>query len=354
MLRKIKLGALTVAQAIGMNSMLLASRWRQQRLAILCYHGLALTDEHLWRPPLYISEGMFRDRMRRLQRMGCNVLPLGEALSRLRGGTLPPKAVAITFDDGGYDFYAKAFPILREFGFPATVYLTTLYCVFNRPVFNVMVSYLLWKARGKMLEWPEIFGAPIELGEDGTGNAENAIRNWARERDLSDEQKDELLRQLADKLGLDYTRICADRVLHLMTPEEARAVAKAGIDLQLHTHGHRTPRVREPFLREIEENRKIIEKLSSAEAVDFCYPCGVFLPEHLPFLREAGVRSATTCEPGLASQEDDSLLLPRILDVGGMTGLEFESCISGLAGFLPRRSRENLENATLEEISPSK
>jgi hypothetical protein len=36
-----------------------------------------------------------------------------------------------------------------------------------------------------------------------------------------------------------------------------------------------------------------------------------------------------------------------------MTPLEFESWISGLASFLPRRSRENIESATLEEISPS-
>jgi peptidoglycan/xylan/chitin deacetylase (PgdA/CDA1 family) len=354
MLRKSKLGVLGIAKAAGVNSLVLASRWRQERLAILCYHGLSLTDEHLWRPPLYISEDMFRGRMRRLQRLGCSVLRLGEALQRLREGTLPAKAVAMTFDDGGYDFYAKAFPILREFGFPATVYLTTSYCVFNRPVFNVMVSYLLWKGRGKTLEWPEIPGASIELDGDGSGKAENAIRNWAREQGLSDEQKDELLERLAEKLGLDYARICADRVLHLMTPEEGATVAKAGIDLQLHTHRHRTPRVREPFLWEIEENRKIVEKLSSVAATDFCYPCGVFLPEHLPFLREAGVRSATTCEPGLASREDDLLLLPRVLDVGGMTGLEFESWVSGLASFLPRRSRENLENATLEEISPSK
>jgi len=352
MLRKAKLGVLAAAKATGINSMVLKSRWRQQRLAILCYHGLSLTDEHLWRPSLYISEDVFRDRMQRLKQMDCNILPLGEALERLRNGSLPPRAVVITFDDGGFDFYAKAFPILQEFRFPATVYLTTSYSVFNRPVFNVMVSYLLWKARGKVLEWPEILGR-IELDSSGIAEAEDAIRRWARERKLSDQEKDDLLRELASRLGVDHARLCADRVLHLMRADEARAVAVAGIDLQLHTHGHRTPTVREPFLREIEENRKIVEELGSAPALDFCYPCGVFLPQHLPFLREAGVRSATTCEPGLASREDDPLLLPRILDVGGMTPLEFESWISGLASFLPRRSRENLESATLEEISPS-
>ena len=291
--------------------------------------------------------------MRRLRDLGCNVLPLGEALSRLQQGTLPPKAVAITFDDGGFDFYAKAFPILREFGFPATVYLTTSYCVFNRPVFNVMVSYLLWRSREQVLSWPEIFAEPVQLDAAGKSRVEETIRRLAREQALSDEQKDDLLRKLAGKVGLDYGQLCAQRVLHLMTPLEAKAVADAGMDLQLHTHRHRTPRVREPFLREIEENRSIVQELSSAPAADFCYPCGVFLPEHFSFLREAGIRSATTCEGGLASRTDDFLRLPRVVDVGGMTAVEFESWISGLAVFLPRRSRVNLEDATLEEISPT-
>jgi peptidoglycan/xylan/chitin deacetylase (PgdA/CDA1 family) len=291
--------------------------------------------------------------MRFLHYSDCNVLPLEEALKRLSEGTLPPKAIALTFDDGGFDFYARAFPILQEFRFPATVYLTTSYCIFNRPVFNVMVSYLLWKARGRKLVWEGVLPQPLELNGARRNDAETLIRKHAREQRLSDDQKDALLQSLSDRLGLDYSQFCADRVLHLMTPEEVTAIAEAGIDIQLHTHRHQSPRVRSSFLREIEENRKVIQELSSKPAIDFCYPCGVCRPEHLQFLREAGIRSATTCEDGLASPKDNPLLLPRIADMGGMTSLEFETSISGLAGFLPRRRLGGLDGTTLEEISPT-
>lgn len=72
------------------------------------------------------------------------MLPLSEAVDRLQSRSLPPRAVTITFDDGFQDFYSVAYPIIESFGFPVTLYLSTYYVEYNRPVFDVMCSYLLW------------------------------------------------------------------------------------------------------------------------------------------------------------------------------------------------------------------
>ena len=111
-LRSIKLSVLRGLRDSGVFALVARSGWRRSQLLILCYHGISLRDEHLWNPGLYISRDEFSGRMDLIRSGGCNVLPLGEALNRLSAGELPPRAVAITFDDGFFDFCAVARPIL--------------------------------------------------------------------------------------------------------------------------------------------------------------------------------------------------------------------------------------------------
>ncbi len=349
----LKLIALRMAANLGLTSLLLESRWRQERLLILCYHGISLEDEHEWGPALYLPQALFRERMEALHRTNCAVLPLGEALRRLYSRTLPGKAVAITFDDGGYDFYRVAYPILREYSFPATLYLTTYYTLHNRPVFDVMLSYLLWKGRERRLSCKAYLPDAVTLNEPGQRVAVcRKLRNHARRAGLSAAQKDDLLAAIAGSLDIDYEGLCRKRILHLINLDEARELAAGGVDIQLHTHRHRVSRKRELFLKEIEDNRHYISMVSQNPAIHFCYPGGFHLPEFEEVLRAAGVESATTCKLDLAHWRSNPFFLPRLLDVSGLTATEFTAWVSGLAGFLPRRAQALNESQLLEYMPP--
>ena len=353
MLRSLKLLVLRMANAGGISALVMRSAWRRERLLILCYHGVSTDDEHLWNPGLYMPPELLRKRFQCIRDSGCNVLTLNDALERLYAGTLPERSVTITFDDGMHDFHQKAFPALREFGYPATVYLTTYYSEFNRPVFDVMCGYLLWKGSGRTLDWPEIMHRTVTLDDAGRGKATAAVKGYARRENLSGAQKDELLATLAKKLGIDYEALCARRLLHVMTAAEVAEVARGGIAVELHTHRHRVSNHREKLEREISDNRTRIVALSSNEARHFCYPGGFHLPEFPGWLREFDVISGTTCEPGIASRGSDPLLLPRLVDTTMFTETEFAAWLSGLASMLPRRPHVMSEGQLMEELVDS-
>ena len=340
MLRKVKLATIRVLHGSGVFELVANSRWRRERLLILCYHGTSLEDEHLWRPALYMRPELLRERLTALKQGRYAVLPLDEALHRLRAGTLPARSVALTFDDGTYDFYRQAHPILQEFGVPATVYLTTYYALCERPIFNLICSYMLWKRRGQVLsDAPEIgLEGPLDLRtEAGRHQVVRRLIERAEREDLTGVQKDDLAARLGHFLGIDYAALKAKRILQLMNVNEVRELAGHGVDFQLHTHRHRTPEDRALFSGEIRENRQHIHELVSSDPVHFCYPGGVHQPAFLPWLRDEQVVSATTCDAGLCTRETESLLLPRFVDNQSRSQLEFESWTAGVGDLLAFR-----------------
>ena len=347
-LRRIK-RALVASHGLGLAHFISRSNWRRQRLLILCYHGIAQGEEHASHPEMFLPPEIFARRMELLAQSGCKVLGLGEALRLLQEGKLPPRSVAITFDDGWADFPIHALPILQKHGFPATVYLTTYYCLLSRPLFRFALAHMMWRSHSKLIDNRVFTWLPEKLNLR-TGANRNAlmwqIDEYAKQQNFSGQQKDDLAAAIAKLLGFDYAAFSRQRLFQLMNPAEVAAMARAGIDIQLHTHRHRTPLDRDRFISEIKQNRQLITEMTGAkDLVHFCYPSGAVRPDFIPWLKEAGVQSATTCLNGLATRHGDPLRLPRLLDQSGLFEEEFESWLSGFAAWLPRRNGVALDVA---------
>lgn len=340
MLNDMKLIALRLMQQSGFSRALSSSRWRHDRLLILGFHGIAQDDEHVWNPELYMSPQHFRSQLELIEEQGFKVLSLEEALGRLYSGRLPDRALCLTFDDGTVDFYRTVHPILREFGYPVTLYLTTYYCFVNKPVFPPALAYILWKGRGRMAAYPRAMevSEPMDLtSENSRLEAHSRIWTFVESRGFSAEEKHALLAEVAAAVGYDFTAMLAGRIHHLMNPDEVAEVAREGVDVELHAHRHRRPLDRDLYRREISDNRTAIEQLTGRTPVHFCYPSGRTHPRFLPWLEEEGVKSATTCKSGIAGPRSSPLLLPRLICDSRTTPLELSSWLSGTAALIPRR-----------------
>jgi hypothetical protein len=189
----------------------------------------------------------------------------------------------------------------------------------------------------------------VPLDEPGRETAVRRVKQYALERKLGSAEKDELLRQLAGRLGIDYGELCRRRVLHLITPEEARELAARGVGIELHTHRHRVYRSKQRMFTELDDNRRRIEALTGHMPRHFCYTGGFYLPQHVEQLRSYGIHSAVTCRPGLCGPGTDRLQLPRLVDTMALSELEFRAWLAGAAALLPRRPYEASEGQLIEE-----
>ena len=322
----------------------------------LCYHGVSQADEHEGTRELYLPAERFRHRMSAIRDGGYHVLPLSEALDRLTAGTLPPRAVSLTFDDGFVDFLRVAYPILSEFALPATVYVSTEYVEHQFPVFPPILLYLLWRARGQSASGDGIVADGARLETRTEGERETTYRRILKTLHLmnleSPEQRDDFAARLADRLNVDYVSIKSQRLFHLMTRQEVAAGRL--VDVQLHTHRHTQPHDQHEFRREILDNRNALAQLfaGSSSLKHFCYPNGETRPELPGWLRRERIVSATTCVPGLAERNHDPLLLPRFVDTQGVSPLKFEAWLCGAAALLPQRNRhQRTRDASWSESS---
>ncbi len=315
----------------------LARRLTRRSLRILAYHGFALYDENDFRPLLFMDTAVFRQRMEYLVRQGYPVLSLDDAVERLRGRNLPPCATAVTIDDGFYSTWKMAVPVLDELKLPATIYVTTYYCVKGNPVFRLVIQYMFWKTTASELE---LNGLGIhETGKMHFRDPKSAddimwqIISYG-ESQMNEDQRVRLCGELGKRLNVDYADIVRKRFLTLMTEGEIREANQAGVDIQLHTHRHNLPLEAELVAKEIRDNREVLEPLVGRRLDHFCYPSGIHHGDHRRPLADAEVVSGTTCDAGLNYSDTPPLTLHRFLDGNNISWIEFEAEISGFSDLL--------------------
>jgi peptidoglycan/xylan/chitin deacetylase (PgdA/CDA1 family) len=258
----------------------------------------------------------FRGQMAHLAR-NFSVMPLGEIAGRLRSGkALPPRAVAITFDDGYADNYTEAFPILRALGLPATVFLTTG-CIGT--------GESLWFDRVlRAFQRTERDTATLPGGEEATGMRDPALRARMSIRALYALMRLPDAERVEAVTGLERQLLdggAATPASDMLDWDQIRAMAAGGITFGAHTVNHpilaRLPL--EDAEREIVASKRRIEEETGRGVDLFAYPVGRrsdYSPEVIARVVGVGFQAAVTTTPGANRRGDDPFLLRRVKPLG--------------------------------------
>src|SRR4029450_7704218 len=93
------------------------------QVIIFCYHRLV---DKVRLPGTEITPAAFEAQMKELKDKGITVIPMQDFLAWKRGEkNIPPRAAVVTFDDGWKSQYEVAWPIMRKYGYPFTMFICT-------------------------------------------------------------------------------------------------------------------------------------------------------------------------------------------------------------------------------------
>jgi len=140
-----------------------ARRVTESGLYVLIYHrvGAGMGQE------MDLPWPLFRRQAEELAGRG-GAVSLSDGLERLAGGSLERDLVAITFDDGYRDVYRRAWPVLRDLGLPATLFLATGFLAGEIPA-PIRPAATGRGEPSEPLSWDEV-GEMVSTGLVGVGS----------------------------------------------------------------------------------------------------------------------------------------------------------------------------------------
>ncbi|HST20031.1 MAG TPA: polysaccharide deacetylase family protein [Blastocatellia bacterium] len=223
------------------------------------------------------------------------------------------RLAAITIDDGYSDAYEIAFPILREYSVPATLFATTDFIDRKIWMWTDKLRYLTSRAQNELLE-TTIGNRALRLTLNGSGSRERAAERINNAlKSISEDDKNRAIDQIAESLCVEIPDVPPDD-LGPITWEQAREMDAAAIEIGSHTVTHPilTNVSRAQLRSELVQSRERIESILKRKVDLFCYPNGDYNSEVTSEVERAGYRCAVTVEPGLNDAHSSPFALRRI------------------------------------------
>ncbi len=266
-------------------------------IVILAYHRISDEDENFFN--LSLPAKIFDLQLRYLAKH-YQVVSLEKALEQKKKKSGRPVAV-LTFDDGYRDNYLTAYPLLRKYNLPATLFLTVHPIQKQSTLWYDTIKNIILNTREEKIDLKR-FGLrvyPLKTEKDKKTTLSrlvSEIKTSDRFVDLKD-----IIHFLQEKLENGHKTHIQDALLNF---EDIREMQKNGITFAGHTLNHpiltRIPH--DQMTKEISESKQILEKELNQSIDYFAYPNGDradYDPAIIEQLRRAGYRGACTLISGI-------------------------------------------------------
>ncbi len=199
------------------------------RLVVLAWHNV----EPTWCFPAPPGRGVagLAEQLAFLKRT-CNVVSLGEALQTLgEGRPLPPRAVALSFDDGYRDNLDRALPVLRHLELPATFFLVPELLSGQAPPWWETIAWALSRSRRDTIAWE---GDTVSLPDQAARHAAG-LRIAAQLKRRDQATRVAAVEELVSRCDPDGDS--GTRSL-FMDWDGARELVRSGFEVASHSHRH--------------------------------------------------------------------------------------------------------------------
>jgi peptidoglycan/xylan/chitin deacetylase (PgdA/CDA1 family) len=271
----------------------------KNQIMIFLYHGVVRSSlkVHDW---CFMDESSFRSQVKYIKEH-FEVISLSEAVELLRNGRTHRPTAVITFDDGLQNNYDVAFPILREEGLPATIFLVTGMVNSGDTIWYCRLNRALAETNKTSLEWN---GSRFDL----SGPIPKVIASSTIQARLKEFAHPQLLGELRKIiLDLDDDPDCPIEVgspFRIISYDAIKEMAASGlIEFGAHTHSHAILSLLSPKERydEIARSIKAIHELTGRPCELFAYPNGRvqdYDAEVIKILESSGIRASVTAIEG--------------------------------------------------------
>lgn len=327
----------------------------RKKIIILMYHGF--TDKKIHEgienhqdKHLYVE--MFISQVKHL-RKNYSIISLEQLIEHYTSGIrIPHNSVVITIDDGHRSNYTLAYPILKQFNVPATIFLTTDFIDNKEFLWEDRVEFAInmTKSKGLRLKIDNDI-LSFALG-DNVSKKECDKKIRARLKSIPQGLRQGVVESLERSLGqrLSIDKDIPEIYRPLLWQEVSEMIKRGLISIGSHTCSHvvLTRCSPENMKRELFLSRQLIEKKTGSSCRLFCYPYGEigdFDHRTKKLLKESGYSCGLTTVAGVNDEHSDVFELKR-LDINQMEdSIDFIMTLSGVYKFIAdiKRMVKNLK-----------